>query len=392
MKHNLTLFAALMLSSATAINAAETQTSERAPLNLPKPDGKPADMSKPVKVFIMFGQSNMVGMGAITRGSKHTLENAAKTEGLYPFLLDDAGNWSERNDVRHILIVQGGPKKDLAHNEWLRVGAGKWKMAAFIGVEHSIGHLLGNAYADPVMLLKCCNGNRSLGYDLLPPGSKGYDFAVTEKKDKKDKKNKETVDTTYTYAGFGQGPMRWVKGTTPEPVKKDAHVHAGEQYDFDVGNAKEVLAKLDSYYPGAKGCEVAGFFFWQGEADSGDPGLSAHYEENLVSFIKSVRKDFNAPNAKFVLATLGECVKGMQVTNVQSITNNRAQVLSAHLAVDGSSGKYPEFKNNVATIYTHDMAQGGEGNAHYGKNAEVYMDVGLAMGEAMLKLLKDDGK
>ncbi len=36
------------------------------PLNLPKPDNKPVDAKKPVKVYILAGQSNMVGMGDIT--------------------------------------------------------------------------------------------------------------------------------------------------------------------------------------------------------------------------------------------------------------------------------------------------------------------------------------
>ena len=36
------------------------------PLNLPKPDGKPGDSKKPVKVYILAGQSNMVGMGDIS--------------------------------------------------------------------------------------------------------------------------------------------------------------------------------------------------------------------------------------------------------------------------------------------------------------------------------------
>lgn len=31
-------------------------------------DGKPADMTKPVQVFILLGQSNMVGMGRIKGG------------------------------------------------------------------------------------------------------------------------------------------------------------------------------------------------------------------------------------------------------------------------------------------------------------------------------------
>ena len=68
------------------------------------------------------------------------------------------------------------------------------------------------------------------------------------------------------------------------------------------------------------------------------------------------------------------------------------QVLDAHLAVDGTSGKYPEFKGNVATIYTNPMAQGGSGNSHYGGKAEVYMDVGEAMGQAMVELLPRPAK
>ena len=99
-----------------------------------------------------------------------------------------------------------------------------------------------------------------------------------------------------------------------------------------------------------------------------------------MTFIKALRKEFNAPNAKFVCGTLGETVKGS--------SGPSGQVLDGHLAVDGTSGKYPEFKGNVATIYTNPMAQGGSGNGHYGGKAEVYMDVGEAMGQAMVELLK----
>ncbi len=44
---------------------------------------------------------------------------------------------------------------------------------------------------------------------------------------------------------------------------------------------------------------------------------------------------------------------------------------------------------NVPNIYTHPMAQGGSGNSHYGGKAEVYMDVGEAMGKAIMELLKN---
>ena len=125
---------------------------------------------------------------------------------------------------------------------------------------------------------------------------------------------------------------------------------------------------------------MAGFFYWQGEKDAGNPVWAAHYEKNLVQLIKALRKDFNSPNAKFVLGTMGESIKGKE--------GNGGKILEAHLAVDGSTGKYPEFQGNVATIYTQPMAQGGSGNGHYGGKAEVYMDVGEAMGRAMVDLLK----
>ena len=36
------------------------------PATLPRPDGKPGDMTKKVKVYILAGQSNMVGFGMLT--------------------------------------------------------------------------------------------------------------------------------------------------------------------------------------------------------------------------------------------------------------------------------------------------------------------------------------
>ena len=94
-----------------------------------------------------------------------------------------------------------------------------------------------------------------------------------------------------------------------------------------------------------------------------------------------MRKDFNAPNAKFVCATLGQTRKGDG--------GNEGMILDAQLAVDGRNGKYPEFKGNVAVVYSNPLSQGGASNNHYNGNAETYMDIGEAMGRAMVELLKD---
>ena len=42
----------------------------------------------------------------------------------------------------------------------------------------------------------------------------------------------------------------------------------------------------------------------------------------------------------------------------------------------------------MATVYSNPLSLGGSGNGHYGGNAETYMEVGQAMGQAMVELLK----
>jgi len=325
----------------------------------------PAEAAQPVQVFILLGQSNMVGLGKVT-GGEGSLEFAVRQKKLYPHLLDANGGWRARDDVRFVRVMVGrNGAMQVFNDEWLKVGG------RTLGPEYGIGHPLGDAIGQPVMLLKSCIGNRSLGWDLLPPGSG------------------RTLFEGKVYAGYKERPDSWpadaTKGIdTPPPAWLDKQGqpiawYAGKQYDDDVANAKQILGQLSRHHPGATKHVVAGFFFWQGEKDGGNAGHAAQYEANLVRFIKRLRQDFEAPEAKFVLATLGEAVKGSG--------GNGGKILEAQLAVDGASGKYPEFKGNVATVYAHPLSKGGSGNSHYNGNAETYMDVGEAMGRAMVRLL-----
>lgn len=341
--------------------AAETQ--------LPDPDGKPADMRQPVQVFIIMGQSNTLEMGRVGAGKKGqaegSLEHAVSVEGLYPFLVDEAGAWTVRRDVRNVHVMgSGGPDAGakVKRNDWLTISGGK------IGIETGIGHQLGHALGAPVLLLKSSIGNRSLGWDLLPPGSPQYEFV-----DPKDGK-------TYTYAGFGDSPDRWEKGTQPKPVAWTA----GCQYAGDVARAKAALKKLDAYYPEAQRFEVAGFFWWQGDKERYNAGHAAMYEKNLVNLIAALRKDFKAPNAKFVCATLGQ-------TDRDTASGNERHIIDGQLAISDPA-RHPKLAGGVATVYTKPLSMGSSSNAHYGGNAKTYMNVGLAMGEAMVGLLGAKGE
>ncbi len=324
------------------------------------PDGKPADMSKPVQVFLIMGQSNTLEMGKV-KGAEGSLEHAVKEEGLYPFMVDDAGAWTTRQDVRNVHVMgSGGPGKTRKmRNDWLTVSGRK------VGIEQGIGHQLGDALDAPVLILKSSIGNRSLGWDILPPGSESYEF--TDPKDGK----------TYVYAGSGESPLRWEKGTEPKPIGWSA----GLQYNGDVARAKAVLKDLGKYYPGATKFEVKGFLWWQGDKDRYNTGHAEKYGENLVRLVAALREEFDAPAAKFVCATLGQTEKG-------AAKGNERLILDGMFALSDAK-KNPGLKGGVATVYTHPLSMGSSSNAHYGGNAKTYMNVGLAMGEAMVELLQN---
>mmetsp|Transcript_28388 Transcript_28388/g.42190 ORF Transcript_28388/g.42190 Transcript_28388/m.42190 type:complete len:117 (-) Transcript_28388:368-718(-) len=112
-------------------------------------------------------------------------------------------------------------------------------------------------------------------------------------------------------------------------------------------------------------------------------GHATRYEHNLVKLIKRLRFDFHAPQAKFVLATLGQ-------TNKTNPRGSEKPILEAMFAVDGNSGKYPEFDGNVKTVYSHPLSKGGASNSHYGGNAETYMNVGEALGQAFVEISKNE--
>jgi hypothetical protein len=298
---------------------------------LPDPDGKEADMSKPVQVFIMMGQSNMLGFG-----------NAGALKGIagdqYPYLVDDAGSWNVRKDVRNVFFCMGEKR----YNDWLTAenGNGSGKFGPEIGIGNYLGHVLDA----PVMILKSCVGNRALGWDLLPPSAVG------------------TGANGGSYQGDSESSNRKVK------ENRDGW-YAGLQYDQDVGAAQNALKDLATYYPDATKYEVAGFFWWQGNAEPGKGNVEA-YDKNLAFLFNDLKKDFNAPNAKFVCATLGE--------------HDKSATLSQKMF---DFAALPEFKDQAAVFYSKPVSKGGGSGGHYGGSAETYMNVGEGMGKLMVELL-----
>ena len=378
--HKPSRFAVVSLLTAAVLGITTASAAEKFNTNakrqLPQPDAKPADTNKPFKVFILLGQSNMVGMGDIgPETNKGTLTYLTKKDGRYPFLIDDQGKWTVRKDVHYYdaRVKKGSPLSPTSNN------------GNSIGPEVGFGYVLGHVLDEPVLVLKSCIGNRSLGWDLLPPGSERYEAEVTERGGQK---------VTKVFAGYKDKPDSWVmdkaKGLATEPplwldkkTGKPIEWYAGKQYDDDMMNAKAALTNLAKIYPGyqGQGYEIAGFVWWQGNKDQ-NAVHAARYEQNLARLIPQLRKDYAAPNAKFVLAT------GCGFTGREGFG---LQISEAQLAI-ADAKKHPQFAGNVQVVDSRDLWREASVSPknqgyHYNRNAETYMEVGLGLGWAMADLL-----
>ena len=323
----------------------------------------------PFKVTYLNQQGSAIGWYS-RKDIPGTLKSVVGYDGKFKYLVNDKGEFVPRDDVWYTGVVTA------TANKWLNIGCGAG--ATSIGPELGFGHMVGNHHDDPVLILKTSQGNRSLGWDFLPPGSE--DFEHTDEK-----------GVTWVYAGYKQSPDRWEKGAEPKPIEW----YAGKQYDDCFNAAKEVLAKFDEKYPQWKGrgYEIAGFGWWQGHKDGGEQGKgvasphAARYEKNLAHLIQTLRKEFNAPNAPFVVASCG--FNGGEGWEPGSSAD---AIFKAQMNV-GDPSKHPEFSQNVKSVDTRPFYRAPEVSPrnqsfHYNGNAETYMLVGEAMGKAMLELKK----
>ena len=308
----------------------------------------------PFKITYLTANAN--GLGWFVRMDiPGTLTTVVKHEGKFPYLIDKNGNWVSRDDVWYKGVVTA------TGNKWLSIGCGA--SPGQIGPELGFGHLIGNFHDEPVLILKASQGNRSLAWDFLPPGSERFEIG-------------EMV-----YAGYKDKQPSWKKGEEPAEIPW----YAGKQYDDCFNAAKEVLANFDASFPHWKGrsYEITGFVWFQGHKDTGSDVHASRYEQNLVNLIKALRKDFNAPNAPFLVST-GCGNPGRE--------GNGLVVAEAQLAV-GDPAKHPDFIGNVKSvdirhIWPDPQKSPKDQSFHYHQNAGAYMEIGEAMGKGMIDLLE----
>ncbi len=315
---------------------------------LPQPLTRAED-KKPVKVFILAGQSNMQGHSRISMGKDGDLDYAARQE-QFAYLKKD-GQWVERDDVWY--YHKDGKGEVTTSN--LKPGLGA---NAGVGPELGFGHVLGNHYDEQVLLIKCAWGGQAIGMTFRPPSSGLPDDA--------------TLQTMYEGA----------KKKQPDLTMDEYQQRFGVRYRQVLSEVKEVLSNLEEHFPGYQdqGYEIAGFFWHQGWNDGCDRAFTQEYEANMTHFIKDMRKDLGNESLPFVIATSG--MGGPDATGVAGgLAKNiePAQMAAAE-----------KYDNCVAVPTRHfQRHQPGRQKSHWYNSAESYCLVGDASGKAMIALLKE---
>ena len=309
----------------------------------------------PVTIAYTKGGKAAFWMEVVDLKPRGSLRYMIEEMGHFPNLLDEKGEWIVRKDA-HVNDAYMGKGKDAPFSPM-------WRNGTF-GPEVGFGSVIATYHDEPVILMKVDIGNRSLGWDILPPGSERFQIGDT------------------MYAGYKDGESSW---PVSQGEPKKGGWYAGKQYDEYTASIHHVLDNFATIYPqyAAQGYEVAGFVWWQGHKDQNEVHAS-RYARNFANLVKAWRKEFKAPNARWVLATIG--FEGWKLSGPGK------KVAEAQLSVDGDAGVFPEHKGNVKTIESRDFWRDpGESpknqGYHYNHNGETYYLVGDALGRAMVELL-----
>jgi len=325
---------------------------------------------KPVKVFVLAGQSNMEGKAPDKLFDFQAADE--KTKSNFAHLRKD-DKWVVRDDVFIKFLDRKGP---------LTLGFGS---PGRTGMELEFGTMMGQHFDEPVILVKAAWGGHSLAKNFRPPSAKLPPADVLEKElqqaQDRVKMNNEKN-----------------KKTDPLPTMDDITKPYGLSYRNMLAEVAGVMKDAGTLFPPLKGkqLQLAGFVWFQGWNDQYG-GVEKEYESNMAHFIRDVRRNLNAPALPFVIAVMGQNMS-------KPATRPMAVIQKAQLAMND----VPEFEGTVKAVRTDVLVDkaaeelyptwqknkeqwdktGGDHPYHYLGSPIWFTRIGHATGNAMLELCK----
>jgi len=292
---------------------------------------------KPLKVFILAGQSNMEGHARV-----ETFDYIGDDPATAPLLKMMRGSDGQPtvSSGASISYLTGAGENNFDLSGKLTAGYGSlWgqapgKLGDKIGPEFTFGLAMDAALDEPVLIIKTAWGGKSLHTDFRPPSAGPYQLSTFQRENYPKQEGH----------GIPKNFEEW---------KVEKANATGAYYRLMMEHVKKVLAdptQVIPNYDAEQGFELAGFVWFQGFNDMVDghvypqhnqPDRFELYADLLAHFIRDVRQDLNAPKLPFVIGVMG--VGGLKDDSANMLAFRQAMAAPAAM---------PEFKGNVTAVET----------------------------------------
>jgi hypothetical protein len=252
-----------------------------------------------------------------------------------------------------------------------KLGVGYGGDPAKIGPEYTFGLSIAKKIEGPILLIKTSYGGRSLNYDFRPPSAGPYQL---------DEKQKNS-------------------GKGDEILKK-----AGHNYRSLNESIQAVLKNLKANHPAydpKAGYEIAGFVWFQGFNDQFSTSFKANYKDCMIAFIKDIRKEYKTPKMPFIIGVLGTSMTKEKVAeNAISVAQRQAakapefkgNVLAVESYTEYSLTSYKVYKSGWADHYHHWDTVGSDRPYHYLGAGAFFARLGDSFATSMAKLIANQKK
>ena len=298
---------------------------------------------KPVKVFILAGQSNMEGKGKIDPLLNHQIKDKETKDFFAHFHKN--GEYIMRDDVWINYLDRHGE---------LTVGYGS---PGCIGLELQFGHIIGDYYDEQVLLIKTAWGGKSIGRDFRPPSSRAPSNKVLDqlvvkmierdynniiRKEWNKLKQHNPKITRKEVEAESSALFDEIRKVKKEEYHKQVVNSFGHFYRLMMNEIKTTLSELKTRFPkyDGQGYEIAGFIWFQGWNDMyGD--FPNEYAYNLENFIRDVRKELEVPKLPVAIGVMGQ-------NGFKPAKGNMAIVKKAQFSMNDIA----DFRGNVKAIPT----------------------------------------
>ena len=288
-------------------------------------------VAKPLKVFILCGQSNMQGHAKVS-----TMDVIGLDPKTAPMLKEMRNADGTPRVCEQVWISSIGSSPEEKFGK-LTAGYGASRVDEKIGPEFTFGIYMQKQLDEPILIIKTAWGGKSIHTDFRPPSAGSFEFNETQLENFKK------------------------RGKDIEQIKADKAKATGHYYRLMTEHVGTVLGDIKRVYPDydpKAGYELAGFVWFQGWNDMvagdvypnrGKPGSYDAYSEALAHFIRDVRKDLEAPKLPFVIGVMGA---GGPIDEYTPEKKRYAGIHGEFRKAMAAPAKIPEFKGNVAAVWT----------------------------------------